>query len=263
MKHSRSHAFARRQTTLVAALIVAALLSACASAPSRPDPQPGEGQVLVTLKGVPRQGVKGPKREMVRDDYVTSVDSIEQGKNFERVRYDRLPDVVVLLESADGSPVHSPAPGVAARGTVLTLDKKGFDHVQCCVNNGATMALTVRNERPAAVDLFFDGEDGSFASLRLESGKEGSIKLGRGMHEVTCDQDEKAISHVYVTFEGELWCGTSEEQAFFAGLKPGDYEITVYAPRLPLVRHHVQVSGGQRAQVTAELTVNSLPKAGR
>lgn len=245
------------------AVLVAAMLSGCASTPSYPDPQPGEGQVLVNLKGVPRQGVKGPKRDTVRDDYSTSVESIEQGKNFERVRYDRLPDVVVLLETANGSPVHPPAPGVQATGSVLTLGKKGFDHVQCCVNHGATMALTVRNERQTAVDLFFDGEAGTFATLHLEAGKEGSIKLGRGIHDVTCDQEESAACRVFVTLEGELWCGTSEQQAFFGSLQPGDYEVSVYAPRLPVVRNHVQVSGGQRAQVTAELTVNALPKAGR
>ncbi|MCZ7606389.1 MAG: carboxypeptidase-like regulatory domain-containing protein [Planctomycetota bacterium] len=58
------------------------------------------------------------------------------------------------------------------------------------------------------------------------------------------------------------WIGSSDDDAFFDMLPPGEYEVHVHAPRLPAWSRKVKVTAGKRETLTAELTVNNLPKVG-
>lgn len=244
-------------------------LSSCANGPSFPDPQPGKGQIVVSLKATPKEGVTGPRKDRVVDDYATSHESVESGKQFQRVKYEAIADTVVLCSGGTGPTKSS-----------LVAGKDGFDHSQAALcNRGMSnpATLTVSNDRATALTLFATpredevvgvkrggGEEApmQILELTLAPGQSGEMVFLRGaIYDLTCDEDEELSCVVYVT-NGGAWIGSTKEKAFFDGLAPGEYDLIVYGPRLPVVRKTVKVAAGARAQAEAELTVNRLHKCG-
>jgi hypothetical protein len=240
-------------------LFAVVAMAGCASAPVYPDPIPGQGQLLVELKGIPREGVKGPKQETIRDEYSSHTESVEKGKAFERVKYDKLRDVLVVLEDAAGKTIarHEHEPAIPT----LILGPKGFACAQYGADPMILSTVEVTNTRDSDVDLMADGSNGQFKVVHAPAGKTVDLELDPGVYELTCDADESTLCRVIVTETGFIWRGTSDDAAFWAGLEPGEYNLAIYAPRLPVVHKTVTVESGKRATGSAELTVNHLPKA--
>ncbi|MCB9893436.1 MAG: hypothetical protein H6839_03195 [Planctomycetes bacterium] len=237
--------------------MLALMMAACASAPSYPEPQGSNGQILVNLQGEAKEGVRGPKREDVREDYSVRRTSIEKGEAFERVDYDDMPDVVVVVS---GAPVLSASPAASE----LELNDDGFSRDQLLATmKGASAQFTLRNTRGSAVHVYgFNEGDGSFEA-EVGSGALGTVKVSApGRYDVYCDEDESLHCVLFVV-DSAAWVGSSEAGAFFNNLPPGDYEVTVYPPRLPDWSKQVKVAPGKRTTLTAELTVNNLPKVGK
>ncbi|MBX3473868.1 MAG: hypothetical protein KF754_05755 [Planctomycetes bacterium] len=247
----------------LALLLVA--LAACSSAPALPDPAPGMGQILVSLKAVPKEGVKGPRRERVQDDYASSSHSVESGKQYQRVKYDAIADTVVLCSGGSGP-----------RSAALVAGKDGLDHTQVALSlAGGTgpAEVSVTNRRAAPLtfvavprDVEVVGAKGAGSARILDitvaPGQTAKLAIAStAIYDLTCDEDETLACVVYVTGAG-AWIGATDQKAFFADLQPGDYDIVVYGPRLPVVRKTVKVVAGQRAQTEAELSVNRLHKCG-
>ncbi|MCA8915074.1 MAG: hypothetical protein KDB90_06645 [Planctomycetes bacterium] len=247
----------RPATSICALGLIGLMLASCASAPSYPEPQGSNGQILVDLKGEPKEGVTGPKRREVREDYSTRRESIEKGESFERVDYSDLPDVVVVV---DGAPARAAAPSASE----LEINDDGFSRGQLiAVKAGASAQFTLRNARGSSVHLYgFNAADGSFES-EVGAGSLGTVKVSNpGRYDVYCDEDESLHCILFVV-ESAAWIGDSEDGAFFNDLPPGEYEVTVYPPRLPEWSKKVKVVAGKRTTLTAELTVNNLPKVGK
>lgn len=247
------------------ALCLLALLAGCAMAPSYPDPKPDHGQIVVLLKGVPREGVKPPAREAFQDDYASRAESVERGNAYQRVRYDEIHDVVAYLWRTDGTSIAEPPLDLGkAQTPAIPVGVSGFGTAQeVYVDFGGTIVAEFDNDLGQAIDLFFEGSHGAMQTLTLKPGAKNHIKLPTDFYVVTCDQLAGTSCRLYGTSAGKLWHGQSGDQAFFDGLAPGEYQLTVFAPRLPVVQRTVSVKAATRKTVTAELTVNVLPKFAR
>ncbi|MBE7492456.1 MAG: hypothetical protein HS108_11945 [Planctomycetes bacterium] len=245
--------------------LAAMLLAACASAPALPDPQPGKGQIVVSLKATPKEGVRGPRKERVVDDYATSHESIESGRQYQRVKYDEIPDVVVLCSGGTG-------PAAAQ----LVAAKDGLDHSQLALSlagGQGPVRVNVTNRRDKALTFVAVPRDAEvvgatttgaarISDVAVAPGQTVVLNLASAaIYDLTCEEDENLTCVVYVTSAG-AWIGTTKQKAFFDGLAPGEHDVIVYGPRLPVVRRTVRVAAGVREQTEAELTVNRLHKCG-
>jgi hypothetical protein len=242
-------------------------LASCAGAPSYPDPQPGYGQILVKLTGVPREGVKGPRMQDTSGAYSTERRSVEQGKDFERVDYDAIEDVVVVVDA--GSVILTDVPLRDAEVPLLTITREGLDHLQIASGMHFTMRRTasrirIKNERATALTLYgLSAEGQGFEVTVPASGEESVIVLRSGVYDILCDEDEALHCRWITTTTGYVWQGDSAHAAFFDYLAPADYELSVYAPRLPDWTGTVNVLSAKRSVIDANLTVNDLPKVRR
>lgn len=253
----------RRQTAVYgAALLLVLVLVGCGSTPNYPQPAGDNGQILVQLNGAPREGAPKAKTREVRGEYTTGRQSVEQGKAFERVDYDALEDVVVIVET--GGAVLRDLPNLAPSAGEITVDDTGFNRAQYLARNGKGGAsFTVHNQRKQAVHLYgFSESDDSF-EVEVSAGALGTVKVAKaGRYDVYCEEDDSLHCVLFVSNTGLDWIGSSDEDAFFDMLPPGDYEVHVHAPRLPVWSRTVKVTAGKRETLTAELTVNNLPKVG-
>lgn len=253
----------RRQAAVYSASIVLVLvLAGCGSTPSYPQPAGDNGQILLQLNGEPRDGAPKAKSREVRGEYTTGRQSVEQGKAFERVDYDELEDVVVIVDA--GAPVLRDVPELAPSAGEITLDDEGFNRTQYLARSrkgGAS--FTLHNQRKQAVHLYgFNESDDSFEA-EISAGALGTVKVAKpGRYDVYCEEDESLHCVLFITQGGLDWIGSSDDVAFFDYLPPGEYDVHVHAPRLPVWSRKVKVTAGKRETLTAVLTVNNLPKVG-
>lgn len=244
----------------------ALFVGACSSTPSYPPPQSGSGQILVQLNGQPREGIGGPKREEVVEEYSTSRESVEQGKAFERVDYDEIEDVVAVIDT--GVPTLPDVPLKPFFTPEFRLDEEGFDRSQyLAVKNRrgpkGRVSIAVHNTLDRDVLVFGVNADDDFFELTVSKGALATVSFSAaGRYDVYCEADESFHCVLLVAEGPYAWIGTSDESAFFDHLPPGSYDVTVYAPRLPAWNRRVTVTAGKRETVTADLTVNDLPKVG-
>jgi len=252
-----------------AVLLLLTIAHGCATTPVFPDPRPDSGQIVVSLEGVPREGVTGPKRETIQADYSSYSESVERGKAFERVRYDALEDVIVMVARRDAGAVYPVPSSVDSRsGPELMLSSRGFvvDGDPCVQHPHEWCGLlqfNVRNWLHEPAELYIEGDRGELRTVSIAPGERAELMLPSGVHVITTDAIDGATCKVFATDQGavrEMRAGRAE---LFNLLRPGEYEISVYAPRLPVVHQGVTVEAGKRTEFTAELTVNHLPKAGR
>lgn len=247
----------RIASRVLPALLALGCLAGCAGMPSFPDPEPGQGQIVVDLKGEPREGVGGPARETVIDGYSVGSQSVEQGKRFERVDYDAIEDVVVIVGAASGR--RSTAPSAAA----VEITGDGFSRSQLLLagNSSLPNTLTVTNRRDDELTVFAFSDTDEYFEVTIKPGETGKVgRLAAGRYQMMSDEDEDLYCVLFVTEARLAWIGPSDDYPFFDGLAPGEYELRVYAPRLPEWSKLVNVTAGERTIVAARLTVNELPK---
>jgi hypothetical protein len=253
----------RATGTRVALAFATLAWAGCAGAPSYPEPQGAHGQILVRLEGEPKRGLGSRRRDRNVDDYDGSPASAEEGRAFERVDYRHLPDVVVVADPGRALP--KDRAGSAADATV-ELDADGFDRVQLLAAPGAgngPASFTVRNRRGGAVVIYgFNENDDSFEATVPANGSSTVQVSAPGRYDVSCDEDDALHLVLFVT-DRPAWIGPSDADAFFGGLPPQEYTVTVYPPRLPTWSRKVTVTPGKRTNLLARLTVNTLPRAGK
>lgn len=244
----------------ISAVILAGALclAGCGGMPSFPDPDPGRGQIVVDLRGEPREGVGGPATEEVVGDYTISRRSVEQGQAFERVDYDEIEDVVVISRDVPAAVADIPS---LAR---LEVTDDGFGAAQLLLAENPPLPnkLTVHNGRESEVTLFAFSDTDEYFEVTVKPGETGEVKqLAAGRYEIMCEQDEDLECTLYVVDVPFAWIGSSDEYPFIDGLNPGEYTLEVHPPRLPTVMRDVRVTADERTIETIELTVNDLPKA--
>ncbi|MCF6227092.1 MAG: hypothetical protein L3J82_00265 [Planctomycetes bacterium] len=249
------------KSSILLLLIISISIAGCKSTPNYPQPTPGEGQVLVTLTGVPKAGVTGPSEE-ISDSYSGDTMSVERGKRFQRVDYDEIEDVVVILERVDGNPIYS----VAIEDLTIVIEDDGFDSSLYAVKLGIGW-LNFKNESDTTVYVVLADEENAPWGINVGDNSTSGMGEnypgmpdGAGEWTVTIDEIESAEAIVIAT-HGLIWTGTSDEQAFFGNLDEGEYIVRVIAPRLPVVTKTITITEGKRSTINVKLTVNTLPKA--
>ena len=240
----------------------ALLVGACSSTPSYPLPQADSGQLLVQLKGQPRQGVTGPKQESVQEEYGIGRESVEQGKAFERVDYDEIEDVVVIANA--GQVLLPDVPASTQVATELEVTDEGFNRSQFLglMKRGGA-AFTLKNSRDSKIHIYgFNAADDYFEA-EASAGSLATFNVSApGRYDVYCEEDDAFHAVLFVAEGPDAWIGGSDSDSFFNHLAPGRYEVSVYPPRLPVWMRAVTVTAGKREVLTAELTVNDLPEVG-
>jgi hypothetical protein len=230
------------------------------SCASYPEPLGEIGQILVRLRGEPKKGVGGAET----GGYGVAPESVDQGGAFERVDYGDLQDVVVVVDP--GGTLPEGVPGPAPVAAALHLGKDGFNRLQLLAvtaGPGGAASFTLSNQRDSAVHIFGSSETGALFEAAVDAKARRSIRVSEvGRYDIYCDEDESLHCVLFVT-DRPAWIGSSRSGAFFDDLRPGEYAVTVYPPRLPKWFKRVTVTAGQRATLTAPLTVNNLPQAGK
>lgn len=243
------------------------LITGCASAPSYPQPQGSNGQILVQLSGEAKDGVRGPKKREVRGEYSTTRESVEKGANFERVDYDEIEDVVVIVSGADDRV--SEVPILPPDAAEIQLDENGFGRSQyLTVKNRrgpeGRASFTFRNLRDEDVNFYAVNENDGFIEGKVSAGALGTFSVSEaGRYDLYCEEDDSLHCVLFVSDDRLAWIGSSDSDAFYNYIPPGEYTVAVHAPRLPEWSKRLTVSAGKRETVTAELTVNKLPKVGK
>lgn len=240
--------------------ILLLLLAACGTAQKLPEPAPGTGQVVVRFEGAPREGVRGPVREDKVGEYEITSESVEKGRDFERVNYGAIEDVVVLCSSGGG-------PG----RQILPIGPFGPERRQLALSlsgeQPSVLQLNNRREQPQTIWAVprndFEGISSQGApvldvAVPAKAGAE--LKFSKpGIYDLYCDEDDYFECTVYVVVGGS-WTGPSNEPAVFNNLNPGAYDLFVIPPRLPVQKLSAKVAPDQRTEVKAKLTVNALPR---
>jgi hypothetical protein len=242
-------------------------LSACGSTRKLPEPQADSGQILVNLLGKPKEGVGGPKTEEERAEYSSIRVSIEQGDAFERVDYDKLSDVVVIVRRNGVEPSGPFTLNSQAEVPELVIDEEGFNHQQLLsvlqTTSGKTAAkIAFRNKTSGTLNVFGFNENDGF-DIEVKAGERAEATVASaGVYEIYTEQHEFAVCVLHVSGSDDVWFGATDQPAFFDKLTPGDYSVTVYPPRLPEYSHTLTVKAAKRETVDAVLTVNLLHKCG-
>ena len=234
---------------------VALVMCACSSAPVYPQPSGNDGQILVQLEGKPKAGTKAAKTAEEREDYSTRRTSVEQGKSFERVDYDSIDDVVVVI-------LHSGPAAVSGkpRDEEVEVGGEALSRSQLLMQPGGN--FTVRNTRDTALTIVGVSLEDIF-ELKVGPNTSASIRVEKpGEYEITSDEDESLFAFMWVTLDA-AWIGNSRDDAFFDKFPPGDYSVSVHAPRLPCWYRKIKVEAAKRVDLTAELTVNDMAGAGK
>lgn len=242
-------------------IVITGLIAGCASTPSYPPPKSGESQVVVKVTATPKVGVKAAATEGSYDR-----ESVETGKRFTRVNYSAMDCIAVVLSQGKGRS------GLCSSEVELTITKDGFTRDLSLVWLGGTggkansSLVTIRNQRPAPLTLFGSTQgnaaDQATFEIKVPANATAGLQLAReGLYDIYCDEDDQLFGQLIAT--SSAYCSLCESggEVLFDGLEPGDYDVEVFAPRLPVWRMKLKAVSGERETLYAELTVNGLPKA--
>ncbi|MEK7470153.1 MAG: hypothetical protein AAB074_22515 [Planctomycetota bacterium] len=237
-----------------AVLALAVLIAGCGG-PEYPQPKPDRAQLIVKLAARAKEGVKGPRGD-TGDPYSSSGMSPERSKNYQRVDYDDLADIAVILKGSslgDGGPAPT-----AAR---LTIGPDGPDHRLVLLGPKKHTQLTLRNELKRSMTLGCMGQSGDGFVATVAPGKEGVVTLSDpGVYELNCDEDECLLVTIVVAPTTWAALGKSGDEIFFDGVAPGELDVVIQAPRLPDIVRRVSATAGARATVDAEISVNQMER---
>jgi hypothetical protein len=190
---------------LMGLAMIALVTCACSSARSYPEPAGNDGQILVQLEGKPREGVKNPKTVEEREEYSISRRSVEQGRSFERVDYDSIDDVVVVI-------LHSGPAAISGkpRNEEAEVDDEGLSRSQLLMQPGGN--FTVRNTRDTALTIVGVSLEDIF-ELKVGPNSSASIRVDQpGEYEITSDEDESLFAFMWVTLDA-AWLSCSHESS--------------------------------------------------
>lgn len=240
--------------------ILLLLAAACGTTQKLPDPAPGTGQIVVRLEGAAREGVRGPAREDKVGEYEITSESVEKGRDFERVNYGAIEDVVVLCSSGSGPTRQTlPIGPFGPERKQLALSLSGTEPAILQLNNRREDTQTIwAVPRDEFAGMSYEAAPALDITVAAKGSAELKINLP-GVYDLFCDEDEYFECTVYVVVGGS-WTGPSNEPAVFNNLNPGSYDLIVIPPRLPVQKHKATVTVGQRSEVKARLTVNTLPR---
>lgn len=235
-----------------ALILTAGMLSACGGTQKYPAPAEGRSQILVEVKAQRRAGVKNPRS--VGKGYGYGSVRQSAGRQYTMVDYRRMGDISVTLSGA-GLDGNGPAP----RDATVSANIKGLTRQIVLLAPGEGSKLTITNGRPGKITFFCLGDSGDGFDVTVPPRESRTVGLkDPGYYEVNCEEDETLNFHVLVAENSYAIMVRSNGHAFFDNLPPGEYVVTVTAPRLPPWSKTVRVEAGRRETVQATVSVNNL-----
>jgi hypothetical protein len=220
-----------------------------------PPPTSDRGQLLVELEALPREGI-----DRWRPGSSYDAPGAQLGPAYERVDYRSLPDMIVVLAGAsldDGGPV--------PRETSLKIEGRSgglaFDHRQILLGPRGLTRLWIENatDRPLSLYTTADHDEGFDLEIAPEARAEVTLTTP-GHYQLRCAEAESLEAEVVVSETTYARTGRSGESIFFDHIPPGDCVLTVLAPRLPPLQQSVAVRAGERVTISAQISVNTLPR---
>ncbi|NUN48160.1 MAG: hypothetical protein HUU15_04935 [Candidatus Brocadiae bacterium] len=233
--------------------LMLSLIAAGCGGPDLAPPAADSAQIVVALSASARDGVARP-RSGGMDNYGGGSEA--KGRQFSRVNYDDLADIVVYLEG-DGLGDAGPAP----RSLRLEISEDGADHRQLLLAPSGLTSLTIANRASGPRSVFAMGNQDGF-DVTLAPGEESRVTLKvPGTYELACDEDAGLAVTIIVAPTTWAQIGEAGDDVAFDRVPPGPVEIVVVAPRLPRWSRRVTAAAGRRESVTAEVGVNSMTRA--
>jgi hypothetical protein len=221
---------------------------------SLPPPDRDRGQVVVELEAVSKAGLSRWRPGSSYDDSAPSL-----GPAYERVNYDALPDMLVLLTGARLDEA-GPVPRKAQLKIERRAERPAFDHQQVLLGPHGMTKLCIENVTDRSLSLYTEADQGDGFELDLEAGSRGQVTLSvPGEYHLRCAEEESLASELVVAGTTYASAGRSGDTIFFDHIPPGDCVLTVLAPRLPPFSQSLAVRPGERLTVMAQLSVNTLP----
>jgi hypothetical protein len=234
---------------------VAALVALAGCAGDGPVPAADSAQIVVAVETRPKDGVKGPATGG-GDPYSGSGGSREKGKRYQRVNYRGMKDIAVILSGAalkDGGP--------APREASLVLEDAGADHRLILLAPGGAK-IRIENRRSGGANVFCGGDTDDGFDASLKPGGSATVTLTKpGTYEMVCDEDETLKATFVVAPTSWALLVESGDDAFFDRVPPGEVEVRVIAPRLPIWTRRVTAAAGKRETLEADVSVNAMKTA--
>lgn len=241
-------------------------MTGCTTTPEYPQPAADKAQIVVKVTATPKTGAQGPRTEGQYDK-----ESVEKGRRFTRVNYSKMDCIAVVVRPRPqgGSRVYAK---LNVESPVIQIGAESFDRdlsiaflASMQTGSGTRMAATIgfENLRDKAMTLYgaAQGDGDALFEMTIGANKSASCMVHKeGIYDVYCDEDERLFCQFIVSNSPYMELCESGGELFFDALTPGEYEVEVYAPRLPVWKAKINTTGGKRETLYAEVTVNKLPK---
>lgn len=245
-----------RPVTLVWVVGMATMCIGC-QAPIRI--QPGMSAIAIRVVAQPKQGYRPPGRRPPDsvDPYEFESSSPAETAAFSRVDYRQLENIVVWLE-----PLWEEIPPTELPVVTIDFDtsRPPPDAIPFYVT-GIGGRLEFHNGASRNEVIYSLSEPNVFDLGSVSSQAVASYEVrGPGLIDVFCDSVEAPLVHVFVAPSPLVRQITSRDKATFTDLRPGQYRVTCWHPRLPGSSATCTLQPDRLAAAVLTISVDTLPE---
>ncbi len=225
-------------------------------------------ELVLKLRAAPKKGLR---KLGSAGDYGESSKTRADAR-IKRVDYENLTDIVVVIEGPGQDRPADADRSANSRGLEITADGFSSGLVSLTLLRARDLTagdsqldreaeLTLTNRTPGPLNVFSSADSASLVDVYLEPGESRTLALRHeGLIDLFCEEDETMQCRVVVSQSAFVRRGRAGQDLKMF-LPPGEFTVTVHAPRLPAWRGRVVMAGGLKTETTVVLGVNDLPKA--
>jgi hypothetical protein len=221
-------------------LIALALFAGCQSAPSA-----GMAELRLKIIAEPKTGAPADNAHVLAYDA-----PVAAGGVYERVDYDNLDDVVVWLEPGAGGKLEEREVDINGATSVYGLT--------CAVSVGQTINLHNAGSTKANVYSVSDGNQFDLGAMMPGAFGQYTVR-SPGLIEVLTDSQKGPVALVYAAPTALVRVAHGGETVEFNNLRPGEYVVHSWHPRLPGHEMRVNLLADRASDASIKVGVNGLP----